>query len=126
MTLKLARVICHADVGAKDEGRSHDKNYVVEVRRALDCEVTKSPYLVRQLSVFDDRQLVMGLPRTMVGGLRHTRNTTVNAKRRMIYTGSGPYDRVIAFTSSRRVAFCVGLIGMIVRLTRGSTVPLFI
>ena len=47
MTLKLARVICHADVGAKDEGRSHDKNYVVEVCRALDHEVAESPYLAR-------------------------------------------------------------------------------
>ena len=56
----------------------------------------------------------------MVGGLGHTRNTTVNAKRRTIYTGSGPYDRVIAFTSSRRVAFCVGLIGMIVHVQGGA------
>jgi hypothetical protein len=37
----------------------------------------------------------------------------------MIYTGSGPRGRVIAFTSSRRVAFCVRLIGIIVRVTRG-------
>jgi hypothetical protein len=27
------------------------------------------PYLARQLSVFNDRQLVTGLPETMVGGL---------------------------------------------------------
>jgi len=38
----------------------------------------------------------------------------------------GPSCRVIAFTSSWRVAFCVGLIGMIVGVTRGCTVPLFI
>ena len=32
----------------------------------------------------------------------------------------GPSCRVIAFTSSQRVAFCIGLIGMIVRVTRGA------
>ena len=55
MTLELAVVICLADLGAKDEGGSRRKNHVVEVRRALDCEVTESPYLTRQLSMFDDR-----------------------------------------------------------------------
>ena len=64
--------------------------------------------------MFDDRQLVTGLPRTMVGGLQRTRNLTVNAKGQTIYTGSGPRDRVIAFKSSRRVSFYVGLIGMII------------
>jgi hypothetical protein len=38
----------------------------------------------------------------------------------------GPSCQAIPFTSSRRVAFCVGLIGMIVRVIRGCTVPLFI
>jgi hypothetical protein len=32
------------------------------------------------LSVFDDRQLLMGLPGTMVGGLRRTLNSVVNAR----------------------------------------------
>ena len=47
--------------------------------------------LVAQLlSVFDDRQLITGVPRTMFEGLRRTQNSTVNAKRRRVYTGSGP------------------------------------
>jgi hypothetical protein len=37
----------------------------------------------------------------------------------MIYTGLGSRGRVIAFMSNQCVAFCVGLIGMIVRVTRG-------
>jgi hypothetical protein len=73
-----------------------------------------------QLSVFDDRQLIAGLPGTMFEGPRRTQNSTVNAKRRMIYTGSGPHYRVIAFTSSQRATFCVGLMGLIVRVTRGA------
>ena len=113
-------VVSHVDPRAEDKGGSHWENHVVEVRRALDREVTKSPYLARQLSVFDDRQLVTGLSGTMIEGLWRTQNSTVNAKRRTIYTGSGPRDRVIAFTSCRRVAFCVGLMGMIVRVTGGA------
>ena len=65
----------------KDEGGSRRKNHVVEVRRALDREVTKSPYLARQLSVFDDWQLIMGLLKMMIEGLRRMLNSTVNAKR---------------------------------------------
>jgi hypothetical protein len=70
--LELAIVIHLADLGAKDEGGSCRENHVVEVRGALDREVTESPYLVCQLSMFDDRQLVMGLPRMMFEGLWHT------------------------------------------------------
>ena len=40
----------------------------LEARRALEHNYAESPYLA--LSVFDDRQLVMGLPETMVDGLR--------------------------------------------------------
>ena len=72
MTLELAVVICLADLGAKDEGGSHRENHVVEVRRALIHEVAGSPNLARQLSVFDDRQLVTRLPGTMFKGLRRT------------------------------------------------------
>ena len=56
-TLKLAGVVCGADPGAEDENGSRCENHVVEVRRALDREVTESPYLACQLLVFDDRQL---------------------------------------------------------------------
>ena len=76
--------------------------------------------------MFDDQQFVTGLLGTMFEGLRRTQNSTVNTKRRTVYTGSGPHNRVIAFTSSRRVAFCVGLIGMIVRVIRGCAVVLSI
>ena len=55
MTLELAIVVCLADLGAKDEGDTHRENHIVEVRRALDREVTESPYLARQLLVFNDR-----------------------------------------------------------------------
>jgi len=55
MTLELAVVVCIVDPGAKDEGGTHRENHIVEVRRALDREVTESPYLAHQLSVFDDR-----------------------------------------------------------------------
>ena len=72
MTFELAVVICLADPGAEDEGGSRRENHVVEVHRALDREVAESPYLARQLSVFDDRQLVTGLSRTMFEGLWHT------------------------------------------------------
>ena len=55
MTLELAIVVYLVDLGAKDEGGSHRKNHVIEVRRVLDREVTEGPYLAHQLSVFDDR-----------------------------------------------------------------------
>ena len=38
-------VVCCVDPGAEDEGGSHRKNHVVEAHRALDREVTESPYL---------------------------------------------------------------------------------
>jgi hypothetical protein len=81
VTLELAIVVCLVDPRAEDEGGSRRENHVVVVRRALNREVTESPYLMRQLSVFDDRQLVTGLPGTMFEGLRRTQNSTVNAKR---------------------------------------------
>ena len=79
--MELVIVIFLIDPGAEDEGGTRRENYVVEVCRALDREVTESPYLARQLSVFDDRQLITGLLGTMFKGLRHTQNSTVNAKR---------------------------------------------
>ena len=42
------------------------------------------------VSVFDDRQLVTGVPWTVFKGLWRTQNSTVNAKRRTIYTSSNP------------------------------------
>ena len=89
-TLELAVVVYLTDLGAKDEGDTHRENHIVEVRRALDREVTESPYLARQLSVFDDQQPITGVPRMVFEGLRRTQNSIVNAKRRTIYTGSGP------------------------------------
>jgi hypothetical protein len=47
------------------------------VRRALNCEVAESPYLAHQLSVFDNRQLVMGLLGAMFEGLRRMQNSTI-------------------------------------------------
>jgi hypothetical protein len=38
------------------------------IGRALDRKFVESPYLARQLSVFNDRQLVTGLPGTFVRG----------------------------------------------------------
>ena len=62
----------NTDPGAEDEGDTRRENHVVKVRQALDRELTESPYLARQLSVFDGRQLVMGLPGTMFEELRRT------------------------------------------------------
>ena len=90
MALEFAVIVRLADPGAKDEGGSYRENHVIEVRRALNRDVTESPYLARQLSVFDDRQPIMRVPGMVFEGLRHTQNSTLNAKRRMIYTGSGP------------------------------------
>ena len=75
--LKLATVIRLADPGAKDEGGTRQENHVVEVHRALNREVASSPYLAHHLLVFDDRQLVMGVPGTMFRGLRCTKNLMV-------------------------------------------------
>ena len=88
--MELAIVVCLTDPGAEDEGGFHRENHVVEVRRAFDHEVIESPYLARQLSVFDDRQLITGIPEMMFEGLQRMQNSIVNAKRRTIYTSLGP------------------------------------
>ena len=88
--MELVVVVSLADPGAEDESDTRRENHVVEVRRALDREVVESPYLARQLSVFDDRQPVTGVPETVFRGLRCTQNLMVNAKRRTIYTGLDP------------------------------------
>jgi hypothetical protein len=41
----------------------------------------------RSVSVLEDRQLIMGLPGTMIGGLQHMQNSTMSAKT-IIYIGS--------------------------------------
>jgi hypothetical protein len=73
-------VIRRADPGTEDRRGSHGEDHVVKVCQALDREVAESPYLARQMSVFDDRQLIMGLPRMMTGKLRRTLNSVVNAR----------------------------------------------
>ena len=74
-------IVGRADPRVEDEGGSRWENHVVEVRQAINHEVAESPYLTRQLLVFDDRQLIMGLPGMMVGGLQRTLNSADNAKR---------------------------------------------
>ena len=88
--MELGVVVCLADLGPKDEGGSCRENHGVEVRRALDYEVTESIYLAHQLSVFDDRQPITGVLGTVFEGLQCTQNSTVNAKRQTIYSGSVP------------------------------------
>ena len=53
-TLELVVVIYLVDPGAENEGSTYRENHVIEVRRALNHEVTKIPYLAHQVSVFDD------------------------------------------------------------------------
>ena len=108
--MELAIVVCLTDLGAKDEGDTYRENHVVEVRRALDHEVTENPYLTRQLSVFDDRQPVTGVPGTVFGGLRRTQELDGKHKEMNDLYWFGLSCRVIAFTFSRRVTFCVRLI----------------
>jgi hypothetical protein len=50
--------------------------------------------LAPSLSLFDDRQLVTGLPGMMVGGLWRMQNSTVNAEI-TIYTGSVRQNSVL-------------------------------
>jgi hypothetical protein len=50
------------------------------IRRALDRKFVESPYLVRQLSVFDDQQLITGLSGTFVQGASVT--AELNGERR--------------------------------------------
>ena len=90
ITLEHAIAVCLVDPGAKDEGDTHQENHVVEVHRTLDCKVAESPYLACQLSVFDDWQRITGVPGMVFEGLWRMQNSTVNAKRRTIYTGLGP------------------------------------
>ena len=59
------------------------------------------------VSVFDDRQPVTGVPETVFDGLRRTQVLDDERKEAAIYTGWGPRDRVIAFTSSRREPFAL-------------------
>jgi hypothetical protein len=61
------------------------------------------------LLVFDDRQLAMGVLGAMFGGLRHTQNSMVMQRDERFILVQALF-RVTAFTSSQRVAFCVGLI----------------
>ena len=65
----LAIVACPAYLRAKYEGGSRRDNHDVEVHQVLDCEITESPNLACQLLVFNDRQLIIGLPRMMFEGL---------------------------------------------------------
>jgi hypothetical protein len=74
---EFAMIIRLADPIAEDEGGSCWKNHDVEVRRALRYKVTKSPYLARQLSVFDDQQPITGYPGQLFGGLRRMQNPAV-------------------------------------------------
>jgi hypothetical protein len=62
-----------------------------------------------RLSMFDDRQLATRVPGAMFGGLRRTLNSTVTQRDERFILVRALF-RVTAFTSSRRVAFCVGLI----------------
>ena len=41
----------------------------IMLSRSAELEVTENPYMARQLSVFDDRQLITGLPGMMFEGL---------------------------------------------------------
>ena len=47
--MELAAIVCLVvDLGVEDEGDSYEENHVVsKVHRALDREVTESPYLAR-------------------------------------------------------------------------------
>ena len=44
-TLEFATVVGRADPGTEDEGGTRWENHVVGVHRALDLEVTESPYM---------------------------------------------------------------------------------
>jgi hypothetical protein len=66
LALEPAVTVSYTDPRTEDEGRTCREDHVAKIRRALEREFAEIPYLVRQLSVFDDRQLVTGLPRTIV------------------------------------------------------------
>jgi hypothetical protein len=77
---------------------------VMLILRSLELSNTiapKSPCLARQLSVFGDRQLALGVPEAMFEGLRRMQNSTVNAET-TIYTGSVCMNSVDVPTSSLR------------------------
>jgi hypothetical protein len=60
----------------------------LEVYRALECNCAKSPYLARQLSVFEDQQLIMGV--TQDDGRWASVYAELDGKhKRVIYTGPG-------------------------------------
>jgi hypothetical protein len=80
VTLELVVVIRRADPGTEDGSGSRGEDHVVKVRQALYHEVAESPYLARQLLVFNDRQLITRLPGMMTSGLRRTLNSVVNAR----------------------------------------------
>jgi hypothetical protein len=70
-------------LGARGCRREHVD---LEVRRALERNCAESPNLARQLSVFDDRQLVTGLSGTTVRGA--SAYAELDGERRdTIYTG---------------------------------------
>jgi hypothetical protein len=53
MSLEVALTVRLANPRSKDEDRSRWEDRVVEIRKALDHDCAASPYLGRQLSVFD-------------------------------------------------------------------------
>jgi hypothetical protein len=73
---------------------------------APEHKVVENPYLARQLSVFDDRQLVTGLPEMIVRGHRHMQNSTMNAET-TIYIGLVHRNNVSIPTSSMgEIIYC--------------------
>jgi hypothetical protein len=82
-----------------NEGRREPQRVDLEVHRALERNCAESPYLAHQLLVFDDRQLVTGLPGTIVRGHRHMQNSMVNAET-TIYTDLVRRNSVDVPTSS--------------------------
>jgi hypothetical protein len=80
VVLEQATFISDADPGAEDKGWSHWENHVVEVHWALEREFAKIPYLVHQLSVFDDRQPITGVLEMVFNGLRQTQELDGNAR----------------------------------------------
>jgi hypothetical protein len=54
-SLEVALIVRLPNPRPEDEGRSHWEDHVVKIRRGLDRYCAASPYLARQLSVFDCR-----------------------------------------------------------------------
>jgi hypothetical protein len=103
MSLELAFVICLADPWSKDEGWSCREDHVVEVCWALGCKYVETPPIWRaNCQCFTTDSLSWGYPGQLFG-FRLVRNSIVNARdSRFILVQALDYDRVIAFTSSRR------------------------